>query len=182
MITHQSHTLITPPPWWRTRVSSTSAMMTPSVSPPSSTSAMMTHQYQHHHQGRYLAQLPLFLYSVQQWSWLFLSGRIPTIQWNVFSCPLAAAPNPHVTRNMHAHLCLVPVCRLCVCIICGCRWGVHGMCYVCCRPRRSCLVLVVSKPQWPRHAVVPDLHLHHQRVCASSFVWDPRDTHSSRWS
>ena len=33
--------------------------------------------------------------------------------------------------------------------------------------RRSCLVLVVSKPRWPRCAVVPNLHLHHQRTPSS---------------
>ena len=27
----------------------------------------------------------------------------------------------------------------------------------------SCLVFVVSKPRWPRCAVVPDLHLHRPR-------------------
>jgi len=43
----------------------------------------------------------------------------------------------------------MPVHRLCEHIICGCKWGTHGTCYVCCRPRRSCLVFVVSKPQWP---------------------------------
>ena len=37
------------------------------------------------------------------------------------------------------------------------------------RPRRSCLVLVVSKPQWPRCAV-PDLHLHCQRTLSSAHL------------
>jgi len=31
--------------------------------------------------------------------------------------------------------------------------------------RRSRLVFVVSKPRWPRCAVVPDLHFHRQRSC-----------------
>ena len=44
------------------------------------------------------------------------------------------------TRNMHAHLCPTPVCRLC-----GCRWGACGTCCVCCRTlfgvcEMSCLV------------------------------------------
>ena len=51
-----------------------------------------------------------------------------------------------LTSNMHAHLCLTPLCR--------CRWGEHGTCYVCCR--RSCLVFVVSKPRWPHCAVVSE--------------------------
>ena len=41
------------------------------------------------------------------------------------------------------------------------------MCYVSCRFRRSCLVFVVSKPQWPCRTVVPDLHLHRQRTLSS---------------
>ena len=32
----------------------------------------------------------------------------------------------------------------------------------------SCLVFVVSKPRWPRYAVVPDLHLHRQRTPSSA--------------
>ena len=40
----------------------------------------------------------------------------------------------------------------------------------CCRPigDASCLVFVVSKPRWPRCAVVPDLHLHRQRTASSA--------------
>jgi len=41
------------------------------------------------------------------------------------------------------------------------------MCYVSCRSRRSCLVFVVSKPQWPCRTVVLDLHLHRQRTLSS---------------
>ena len=72
-----------------------------------------------------------------------------------------------ITRNTHAHLCLAPVCRLCVRVICGCRWGMRGKCYGC---RPSCLVLVVFKPRWHRHAVVPDLNLHHQRTLSSTHL------------
>jgi len=36
--------------------------------------------------------------------------------------------------------------------ICRCRWGACGTCYVCCR--RSCLVFVVSKLQWPRRIAI----------------------------
>ena len=61
---------------------------------------------------------------------------------------------------MHAHLCLAPVRRLCACVICRC-----GTCYVSCR--RSCLVFIVSKLQWPCHAIVPNLHLHLQRTPSS---------------
>ena len=32
----------------------------------------------------------------------------------------------------------------------------------------SCLVFVVSKPRWPRCAVIPDLHLHRQRTPSSA--------------
>jgi len=32
----------------------------------------------------------------------------------------------------------------------------------------SCLVFVVSKPRWPRCAVVPGLHLHSQRTPSSA--------------
>ena len=71
------------------------------------------------------------------------------------------------TRNTHVHLYLEPVHRLCVRVICGCRWGIRGMCYVSCRSRRSCLVFVVSKSQWPCRTVVPDLHLHRQRTLSS---------------
>jgi len=74
-----------------------------------------------------------------------------------------------ITRNTHTHLCLAPMCRLCVRIICSCKWSARGKCYVCCRPRR-CLVSVVSKPQWPRHAIIPDLHLHHQRTLSSTHL------------
>jgi len=31
-----------------------------------------------------------------------------------------------ITRNTHAHLRLVQVCRLCTRVICRCRWGMHG--------------------------------------------------------
>ena len=61
---------------------------------------------------------------------------IPMRFWHLDSCP---------TRNTHAHLCLAPVRRLCAH---GCSWGVYS------------LVFVVSKPWWPRRAVIPDLHLH----------------------
>ena len=72
----------------------------------------------------------------------------------------------YLTRNTHAHLCIASVRRLRAGIICGCRWGTHGSCW----PRRSCLVLVVSKMQWPRCAVVPDLHLHRQRTLSSTHL------------
>ena len=36
--------------------------------------------------------------------------------------------------------------------------------------RRSCLVLVVSKPQWHRCAVVPDCHLHCQKTLSSTHL------------
>ena len=52
----------------------------------------------------------------------------------------------NITRSTHAHLCLTPACRLCVCVICGCRWGARGTCYVCCR--RSCLVCEKSCLVW----------------------------------
>ena len=74
------------------------------------------------------------------------------------SCVEAMCQCILVTRNMHVHLCLVPVCRLCT----------RGTCYVCCRPRRSCLVFVVTKPRWPRCTVIPDLHLHCQRALSST--------------
>ena len=84
------------------------------------------------------------------------------------------------TRNAHAHLCLATVRRLFarawyasagearvarvafavrVEAVC-CTWVVWC---------RSCLVFVpvVSKPQWPRRAVVLDLHLHRQRTLSS---------------
>jgi len=41
------------------------------------------------------------------------------------------------TRDTHAHLCLALVRRLCAHVICRCRQGMRGTCYVCCR--RSCL-------------------------------------------
>jgi len=34
----------------------------------------------------------------------------------------------------------------------------------------SCLVFVVSKPRWPRCAVVPDLHLHRQRMPSAIYL------------
>jgi len=39
----------------------------------------------------------------------------------------------------------------------GTRWGARSTCYICCRPRRSCLALVVSKLRWspPRHRPQP---------------------------
>jgi len=40
--------------------------------------------------------------------------------------------------------------------------GARGTCYVRCIASYS-LVFVVSKPRWPRRAVIPDLHLHRQR-------------------
>ena len=40
------------------------------------------------------------------------------------------------------------------------------------RTRRSCLVLVVSEPQWPHHAVVPSLHLHCQRTLSSAHLFE----------
>ena len=72
----------------------------------------------------------------------------------------------YLTRNTHAHLCIAPVCRLRAGVICGCRWGVHGTCW----PRRTCLVLVVSKLQWPSCAVISDLHLHRQRTLSSTHL------------
>jgi len=38
----------------------------------------------------------------------------------------------NITRNTHVHVCLTPVRRLCACVICRCRWGACGVCYVCC--------------------------------------------------
>jgi len=77
---------------------------------------------------------------------------------------------------MHAHLRLALVRRLCARVICGC-----GTCYVCCR---SCLVFVVSKPWWPCRAIVPNLHLHHQRMPSSVHVSECVglcDTHMAVW-
>ena len=34
----------------------------------------------------------------------------------------------------------------------------------------SCLVFVVSKPRWPHCAVIPNLHLHRQRVLSSEHL------------
>jgi len=87
---------------------------------------------------------------------------------NVYAC-VTGVMNclPPQNRNRHAHLCLTPVHRLCARIICGCRWGARGTRYVC-RPRRSCLVLVVSKLRWHQRAIIPDLHLHHQRTLSST--------------
>ena len=77
MITHQTHHLIAPPPWWHHQCHHL-------IAPPPwwhhqchHLTAPLPWWHKHHHQGWYLAQLPLFSYSVQQWSWLFLSGRIP---------------------------------------------------------------------------------------------------------
>ena len=50
------------------------------------------------------------------------------------------------TRNTQAYLCLAPMRRLCTHIICGCRWGVLGTRYVCCR--RKLLGLCVSWVLW----------------------------------
>jgi len=75
-----------------------------------------------------------------------------------------------VTRNTHAHLCLAPasvqtmrahlmwvqVRRV---------WHVLHLLY-----RRSCLVLVVFKPRWPRCVVITDLHLHCQRTLSSAHL------------
>jgi len=38
------------------------------------------------------------------------------------------------------------------------------------RTRRSCLVLVVFEPQWPRCAVVPSHHLHRQGTLLSAHL------------
>ena len=71
---------------------------------------------------------------------------------------------------MHAHLCLTLVHRLCwTRSICGCRWGAHGICYVCCR--RSCLVFVVFKPRWPHRATsisIAKEHRHPWSISESS--------------
>ena len=75
------------------------------------------------------------------------------------------------TRNMHAHFCLAPVRRLCM------RASYVGAGEV--RVARatfavgeaSCLVFVVSKPRWPRCAVVPDFHLHHPRSIWVECIW-----------
>ena len=40
--------------------------------------------------------------------------------------------------------------------------GARGTCYVRCIASYS-LAFLVSKPRWPRRAVIPDLHLHRQR-------------------
>ena len=71
------------------------------------------------------------------------------------------------TRNTHAHLCLAPVRRLCA----RASYAGSGEARVA-RVKfsvgeASCLVFVVSKPRWPRCAVVPDLHLHRQRTPSS---------------
>jgi len=63
-------------------------------------------------------------------------------------------------------------CTDCTRVICGCRWGVHAMCYVGCRLRRGCLVFVASKPRWPHCAIVPGLHLHRQRTLSSAHLSD----------
>ena len=78
--------------------------------------------------------------------------------------------NLEFTRNTHAHLCLTPVHRLCTHVICGCRWGARGTCYIYCRPRRSCLVLVGPKLRWPHHAIIPNLHLQRQRTLSSTHL------------
>ena len=49
-------------------------------------------------------------------------------------------------------------------------WPVRVTFAVGSRPRRSCLVFVVSKPRWPRCAVVPDIHLHRQRALSSAHL------------
>ena len=70
-----------------------------------------------------------------------------------------------ITRNTHAHLCLVPVHRLCADYACASYAGAgeaRVARYVCCR--RSCLVFVASKQWWPRCTVVPDLRLHQKRM------------------
>ena len=73
------------------------------------------------------------------------------------------------TKNMHVHLCLAPVCRLCARVICAMRVQVRRAWHVLrfAVGEASCLVFVVSKPRWPRCTVVPDLHLHRQRTPSS---------------
>ena len=82
-----------------------------------------------------------------------------------------------LTRNTHVQLCLVPVCRLCAHVMCGCRCrcsrevhmarvmfvvGLGEAVFFC--------VLVVSKPRWPHRVVVPNLHLHRQRMLSSAHL------------
>ena len=59
----------------------------------------------------------------------------------------------------------------CACMSCASAQTMH-MCLMRVQLRRTwhmlrslgSLVFVVSKPRWPRHAVIPDLHLHRQRT------------------
>ena len=70
---------------------------------------------------------------------------------------------------MHAHLCLAPVCARHMRVQVGEARMAH-VTFAVGRLGRSCLVLVVSEPQWPRLAVIPSLHLHRQRTLLSAHL------------
>ena len=50
------------------------------------------------------------------------------------------------------------------------------------RTRRSCLVLVVSEPQWPHGAIVPSLYLRRQRMLSSAHLSELSISESVRLS
>ena len=73
---------------------------------------------------------------------------------------------------MHAHLCLTPVRRLCARVIYSV-YAVPGagearVAHVTFAVGEAVWCFVASKLRWPRCAIVPDLHLHHQRTPSSA--------------
>ena len=106
--------------------------------------------------------------------WLYIKQRVRS--WKITSCDIAIISN---TRNMY-----IFASRQCADYVRASYAGAgesHVTRYVCCRPKRSCLEFVVSKPWWPCCTISPTsisiakeccrLHIRVEHIWMCQTVW-----------